>query len=226
MNVTIVTPIRDAIKHLPAYELMVSGISSKHRLDIILVEGDSVDGTYEVAKAMAKRSDKFAGVLKCDTGTPKYGSVVNPDRFKALATVFNFGLDAVDRGWSDYVLLLPVDMTWRCGPLVDKLVAHDVDVVSPFVFMDSVFYDIWAFSFKDVFFPPFRINAPQHWLTVHSNGLVPLTTAGGTMLFRSSVIEAGVRYSEVDVDRGFTRHARSLGFGVWGDPNTQVFHSK
>ena len=225
MNVTVITPVRDAIRHLRSYELRMLGASmGQHKLDVIFVEGDSVDGTYDAVSEMSRRSSLFS-VVKHDTLTAKYGSVVHPIRFEALASVFNRGIDEADLDWSDYVKLLPVDISWHVS-IIDRLVAHNVDVVSPFVFMDSLFYDTWAFSFDGTYFPPFRINEPQPWLRISENGLIPLTTAGGTMMFKSSVVNAGIRYSPVDVDRGFTTAARSSGFGVWGDPNLHVFHTR
>lgn len=217
-NVTIVTPMRNAERHIRDYVRRLNSLGHpREELRVILVEGDSADATRAMAEVYASLDTRVT-VVRCDTGGPHYHSIVHPERFRILATVFNAGLEAVDLDWSDWALLLPVDIEYK-PDMLTSLLAWDRDVISPFVFMNGVFYDIWAFSVQDHFFGPF----PEAQL---AGGEEPLemTTIGGTMLFRADVLRAGVRYGINEVDRDFSRDARAAGFRLWADPTTVVYH--
>ncbi len=79
-------------------------------------------------------------LVTCNTGKPRYGSVVDAERFKTLATVFNAGLDRVDVDWSDYVLFLPSDIQYE-PDLLTRLLAHNKSIIAPFVYLNDRFYD-------------------------------------------------------------------------------------
>jgi hypothetical protein len=191
----------------------------------IFVEGDSVDGTWKKLQKWYPLGSRFT-LIKCDTHTPHFGSVVNAQRFRTLATVFNAGLDAVDLEWSDYVLFLPADIHY--GPdLLQRLIAHDVDVVAPLVWSDGVFYDTWAVGKDGQYFHKFTpAEAKQMFGGSASSptGLVEMDTVGGVVLIKASVLRAGCRYTSTEVDRGLCQMAKSKGFRVWLDTQTHVYH--
>lgn len=220
MNVTIVTPCRDAERMIADYRLRVEALAhAPDKLRVVMVEGDSVDRTWPRLWEWAAQDDRVT-VVKRDTGKPRYGSVVHPERFEILATVFNAGLDAVDTEWSDYVLFLPVDI--RYGPdLLQRLIAHEVDMVSPFVWQGTIFYDIWAFRRAGAHFVNFdRAHAKRHMGTE----LMEMDSIGGTMLMRAEIVARGCRYGVADVDHGLCRQAADLGYRLWADPATEVEH--
>lgn len=220
MNVTIVTPCRDAERALPDYRLCVEAlVHPREALRVVVVEGDSVDRTWARLWEWAAQDSRVT-VVKCDTGRPRYGSVVHAERFATLAQVFNTGLDAVDTVWSDYVLFVPVDI--RFGPdLLQRLIAHGVDLVSPITWQGDIFYDTWALSVDGRFYGNFARSQAREFFP---DGLTRATTIGGTMLMRGEVIARGVRYRAEDVDRGLCAQATALGYGLWFDPTTEVEH--
>jgi UDP-2-acetamido-3-amino-2,3-dideoxy-glucuronate N-acetyltransferase len=219
-HVTIVTPMRDSQREMDRYVRQVQGLDwPAEALRIVVVEGDSVDQTWALLQAWSER-DRRVRVVKCDVHRPHYTSVVHPERFLILASVYNLGLAAVDLAWSDYVLMLPDDIEYR-PDLLRRLAGWERDCISPFVWMDGVFYDIWAFSIENRFFGPFSEPAvPQ------LGEPVEMTTIGGTMLIDAAVLRAGVRYGEREVDRDFSRDARAAGFRLWADPTTSVWHRR
>lgn len=217
-HVTIVTPLRDAAAVLFEY---TDRIDRQHYpmgdLHFVFVEGDSVDGTVDLLERLWG-DDPRATMVTCHTGSRKYASIVDPDRFRVLATVFNVGLAAVDLEWSEYVLVLPVDIQF--GPeLVADLVSREVDVVAPYVFKNGRFYDIWGWSSEGQFWVDFQESQMPT-----DGALRPMDTVGGTVLIDAKVLRAGVRYSLEDVDRGFSRAARAEGFDLWADPAVIVRH--
>lgn len=220
MNVTILTPIRDAAHLVDAYRERVESLTHPYAdLRVLLVEGDSADNTAARCWEWAAQDGRVT-VVTCNTGKPRYASIVNADRFALLAQVFNAGLDAVDLDWSTHVLMLPCDI--RYGPdLLARLLAHAVDVVSPFVWQGDIFYDTWAFGRGGHQFSNFtRAHAAQHLGTE----LFKMDTVGGTCLLRAAVLRAGCRYTPSAVDRGLCEQARAHGFGIWADPTTHVEH--
>jgi hypothetical protein len=180
------------------------------------VEGDSVDGTWP-ALADAQAQDPRISVVRFHTGKPKYGSIVNADRFATLATVFNCALGHVDLGWSDYVLFLPSDIVYT-PDLLTRLLSHDRDIIAPFSWTEhGRLYDTWGFT---------RDGKALGRIARGSVGDQPvqMDTVGGTVLIRAEVLRAGVRYTSEEVDRGFCRMATERGFTVWADPSTAVYH--
>lgn len=219
-NVTVVTPWRQRAGLVAQYQWQMSTLDyPPELLRFVFVENDSTDGTYEMLADWAADDERIT-LLKEDTGRRLYPSIVNAERFEIMAHVFNWGLEAVDYEWTDYVLFLPCDI--RFGPdLLARLLAHKSPVVSPFVFQNGVFYDIWAFSRNGHNFLPFAEGSTAH---LFGDALIEMETMGGVTLIDADVLRAGVRYSTEDVDRGFMTAARAAGFSVWADPTLHVYH--
>jgi hypothetical protein len=223
-NVTICSPFRDSIGNIDAYINRIADLDYPlNSRRYVWVEGDSQDGTWDELQMWADTDDRVM-LVKCDTGKPRYSSIVSPVRFAALAKVFNAALDAVDLEWSDYVLFLPSDIHYALD-LLNKLVAHDKDIVAPFVYDAPqgrpVFFDTWAFVKDGKNFTKFsRANA----LVAYGPVPIQMDTVGSTVLIRADVLRAGCRYTSEDVDRGLCECAKAKGFTIWADPSTSVYH--
>lgn len=222
-KVSIITPLRDASYLLDDFmrryrEFWRSGLE----LDLVFVEGDSQDDTWAKVGEIVLQH-RTVRAVKCDTGQPRYGSVVDANRFKVLATVFNRGIEAVDLARADYVLMLPVDIITQ-PDLIVRLAQHNLPLVSPLVFhvSDGNFYDTWAFRDRlGHGLGPFHIT--DTW-RIFPNGPTQMNTIGGVMLMKAEVLRAGARYTEAEVDRGLCQRAAELGFSCWADPTTKVYH--
>ena len=220
MNVTIVSPFRDSVKQIPAYILRAEQLDyPKENLEFVFVEGDSVDNTWSLLNEWADWAGNVE-LITCHTGAPQHGSVVNAERFRTLATVFNDGLSEVDLEWSDYVLFLPSDIQYD-PDLLTRLLAHGKDIIAPFVYKDGRFYDIWGFSRGGENFWPHDITQAQE---MFGSEPIQMDTVGCVVLMRCEVLRQGVRYADEDVDRGLCTAARALGFTMWADPATIVRH--
>lgn len=222
-NVTIVTPMRDSAAKISAYIGRVNALEHDPAgLQVIVVEGDSVDDTWQWLQTWAA-NDSRVTVLKRDTKQPRFGSVVSPLRFWILATTFNAGLEAVYLTWSTHVLFLPDDIEYEPDMLA-RLLARDKSVISPFVFIRErkQFYDTWAFQQEGgQAFDAFSLaDVPAKF----GDGLVRMDSVGGVMLSKAAVLRAGVRYGMETVDRGYCFAARARGFSVWADPAVTVWH--
>lgn len=224
-QVTIVSPFRDYGVQLPDYVQRVQNLLwPAEALRVVCVEGDSTDDTWARLQTWALQ-DRRVSLVKCDTGKPRYGSVIDPERFAALAQVFNAGLNAADLDWGDFVLVLPSDIAYA-PDLLQRLAAHSFDLVAPFVWLpDGRFYDTWAFGRRVDGVVRYYGNFPRGELgRLFGEGPVAMETVGGTLLIRADVLRAGCRYTADEVDRGLCRCAWAHGFKVWADPTTHVDH--
>lgn len=221
-NVTVVSPFRDSANMIPSYLDRIAALDwPADSLRCVFVEGDSVDNSWSLLTDAVTQHPGWR-LMRCDTGEPRYGSVVDLRRFQLLARVFNTGMDAVDQEWSDYTLFIPSDVLYQ-PDLIKRLVAWRKDVIAPFYWMrgGNVFYDTWGFT-----------DLGQHWgnfpraiLDRFDKTPIPITTVGGVILSRIDVLKAGVRYGRDNVDHGWCIEARRCGFSVWADPTTHVEHS-
>jgi hypothetical protein len=219
-NVTICSPLRDFGNNFPAYLARVQALEwPAAQLRFIAVEGDSADNTYYQLAAW-RDADPRVTLLKCDCHQPRFGSIVDPARFRVLATVFNKALDAVDLDWTDYVLFLPCDIRYT-PDLLSTLVACQKDVVAPFSWQEEHFYDVWGFTVD---------GRSIGWCSELEAFLrfghepVAFDTVGGTVLLSNAVVSAGCRYTVDAVDRGLCAMAKAAGFGVYGHPGVKVYH--
>lgn len=196
-----------------------------NKLRFICVEGDSADDTY--SKLLVWETyDKRVTVIKKDLNIQKHGSVINPERTRVLATVFNAGLDAVDLAWSDYVMFIPSDVVFL-PDLVSGLLSYDKDLIAPWFWTKNEhnvtrFYDTWAFCYQGQYFE----QAPQSWFINKFPGvsLLQMDTVGGVVMMKKEIVQAGCRYTEDEVDRGLCRMAREKGFEIWATFNPFILH--
>lgn len=221
-NVTIVSPMRDFADGLPAYRQRVAHLDHPvDNLRFVVVEGDSTDNTRAALLAWASYEWRL-DVVGCDTGQPRYGSIIDAARFRVLAQVFNAGLDAVDLAWSSHVLFLPCDVLFE-RDLLSRLLAHNVDLVAPFFWGPggAWFYDTWGFVCDGAHFH----NFPRAELPAYGEAPIAMDTVGGVILMRADILRAGARYTPEEVDQGLCKSAKALGYGVWADPTTHIEHS-
>ena len=221
-NVTITTPTRQASEYLNGYLAQLDGLDYPlEHLRIVIVEGDSQDDTYSILSDWAKDRPHIT-LVKHDTGRPKYPSAVMPARFAHLADVFNTCLEAVDYSWSDYVVFSPADVIWGAD-ILNRLLATGKAYVAPMYWMngENRFYDIWGYTHPNITFGPFG----REWYERVLRGqLTEMATVGGLVLIKADILRAGCRYAPANVDHGLCQQAQALGYTVWCDPTTDIWH--
>lgn len=182
------------------------------------VEGDSHDDTY--ARLCAWRDADPAVKLAQRHVEPVKDF---DERVRRWAELGNLAVEGALSGdcthvlWCESDLVLPHD-------LVAELVACDVDIVAPAIFLGGWFYDTWGFRGLDG--KRFTNEAPYHadW---HPHDLVELSSVGSAVLFRRAVFDAGVRFRGVYPDgllAGVCADARAMGFRVWMESRVAVLH--
>ncbi len=193
-------------------------ISPEIELVYSFVEGDSKDDTH-ARLAEWGREDPRLRLQKIDVEPVTDFS----DRVAKWAMLANAAIEGLAGIRHDYVLWCESDL---CLPpdLLSQLVADQVDVVAPGIFLGGYFYDTWGFRGLDG--RKFENVAPYH-PAYQPFALTELASVGSTVLFRREVFDSGVRFRGVHEDGllvGVCNDARARGFRVFLDSRVTIVH--
>jgi Anp1 protein len=246
-TVLILTPVRNASRHLQTWLRGLFSLTHPHRLiSIGILESDSDDGTYE---QFAQRLDELrqsfrrAAVWKHDfgfripPGMPRWDPRIQLPRRSVLAKSRN---QLLFRALNDeeWVLWLDVDVIDYPPDVIARLLAAGKDIVHPNCVLDygGASYDTNAW----------RDHGSRHMHDLRGEGeLVPLDSVGGTMLlvragvhrdglvfppFPYGLANARVRETnhwrgEIETE-GFGIMAADLGVQCWGMPRLEIRHAR
>ena len=186
---------------------------------VYLVEGDSKDNTLAQLDSIANASankERFR-VVKHDTGRPKYGSVVNLDRFLALGETANAALERIVRdSWADGVLVIDSDLLYPPN-IIERLLSTKKDIVAPKIMAGKAFYDIWGFRRLD----GNHFSSNRNDIT--ESKPFEIYSAGGVVMFPLEAIKQGARYTDEAIV-SLCRECAKLGYSIWCDPSISVYH--
>ena len=249
-TVLVLTPLRDAVRHLPGYLAALGRLSyPKRRLSLGFLEGDSRDRTYQwMARRLPslRRRYRRVGLWKRDfgrrlpPGVPRWAPFIQIPRRAAIARSRNHllmhALD--DESW---VLWVDVDVVDYPQDVIERLLAIGRDIVHPH-------------CVKEPGGPTYDRNAWREQGRVHLDDLrggpdqVRLDTVGGTMLLvRADAHRDGLVFppflyggrsrlardpnpwvrdavGEIDTE-GFGLMAADLGYQCWGLPHLEIRHA-
>lgn len=220
-SVAICSIVRDGMAYLAAYRRQLESLDLSGGLNwqLYILEGDSHDGTQAFLQLWAQEDPRIT-VAQEHAGD----AAERQDRAARWARVANACLDMVPAaGRHTHVLWLEADL---CFPaeLLRRLLAHEVDVVAPVVFLGGLFYDTWGF--RDIAGRAWQNEPPFH-RSYRAMELIEMGSVGSCVLFRRAVLDAGVRMKgryEDGLLVGMCRDARALGFRVWADTGTAILH--
>lgn len=143
--------MRDSTPYLDRYFAQIEGASKPFKqVFIVIVEGDSTDGTKEYLAVKSKDlpSNTRLNVITYDLGGQKFGSIANPTRWAKLEACWNRAIESVQP--SDYVVCVESDLIWGWGALRECLNhLKEYDVVFPMLYGQDHFYDTNGFRLPD-----------------------------------------------------------------------------
>lgn len=246
-RVLILTPAKDAARHLGTYLRGVYGLTYPRRLlSLAVLEGDSSDGTYEL---FARQMPELRGALRraelykkdfgyrLPPGLPRYAHHLQVRRRSVLAKSRNHLLfRALDD--EDWVLWLDVDVVEYPADIVERLLAAGKEIVQP-----NCVYEYGGTSFD---LNAWRDRGRLHLHDLRAEGdLVPLDSVGGTMLLvRADVHRDGLVFPcfpyglanpKVRTDNYWVGELETEGLGImasdlgvqcWGMPNLEIRHDR
>jgi hypothetical protein len=246
-RVLILTPAKDAARHLGTYLRGVYGLTYPRRLlSLAVLEGDSADGTYEL---FAQHMPELRGALRraelykkdfgyrLPPGLPRYAHHLQVRRRSVLAKSRNHLLfRALDD--EDWVLWLDADVVEYPADIVERLLATGKEIVQP-----NCVYEYGGTSFD---LNAWRDQGRLHLHDLRAEGdLVPLDSVGGTMLLvRADVHRDGLVFPcfpyglanpKVRTNNYWTGELETEGLGImasdlgvqcWGMPNLEIRHDR
>lgn len=220
-EVAICSLVRDGMEYLPSYRRQLESLrlDAGDRWRLYVLEGDSVDGSHEFLTRWAGEDSRVT-VAREHVGD----ATEREDRAVRWARAANACLDLVPPdGGHTHVLWLEADL---CFPpeLVRRLLARDVDVIAPMIWLGGLFYDTWGF--RDIEGRRWKNHPPYH-PSYRPMSLIEMGSVGSCVLFRREVLDAGIRMRGTYEDGllvGMCRDARAAGFRVFADTSTAILH--
>ena len=228
MGVIVSSIFRDSASYIDRYVRQVSDLRDQlggEPFQLVLAEGDSVDGTYELLVRALADAKLAATVLRVDHGGPKYGSVDREDRWRQIALVCNAVMErasmmATLKTRFMYVesdLVWPVDVP--LGLFAD--LERGYPAVSPMSFHSSgLFYDTWGYRKDGVRFTP---RTPIHPGLIANLQMTEIDSSGSCFVLRGDLVKT-TRFSPVDCILEVGRTIRAAGGSLWLDQRLEVIH--
>ncbi len=249
-RVLILTPVKQAVQHLPTYFAALERLSyPRGRLSLGLLDSDSTDDTFDALVVRRPELDarfrRFT-LLKRDFGfrmpphVPRWAPQFQLARRTVLAKSRNHLLIGALAD-EDWVLWLDVDVVDYPPDVLERLLATGKDIVMPHCVVRPGG-------------STFDLNAWSHHGRLHLEDLrggpelVPLDAVGGTMLLvRADAHRDGLSFppflygrasplardptpmtgdgiGEVETE-GLGLMARDMGYECWGMPNLEIVHA-
>lgn len=146
-RVLLLTPLKDAASHLSHHFTLLENLTYPHHLiDLGFIIGDSTDDTRAVldaeienlsARAISQTFNsctivqKDLGDIRSQDVASRHGFQAQVKRRQKLAIVRNALLKETLRGEHDWVYWRDVDVAESPAGILEDLIAHDKDVVTP-----------------------------------------------------------------------------------------------
>jgi peptide chain release factor subunit 1 len=247
-SVLILTPVKNADPYLDGYFERLAELSFPHEhLSLGMLESDSSDGTWErLQELAAAHAGDFRElrIFKHDFGfhlpphLPRWEPSLQLARRNVLARSRNQLLFRA-LGAHDWVLWLDVDVVAYPHDLVERLLAHDLDILHPDCVRtsggESFDHNAWAEGGAKLMHDLRGAGRP-----------VRIDSVGGTVLLvradlhRDGLVFPPFRYGlespyirrehpvwgrgEIETE-GFAAMARDMGLQCWGLPDLEVVHA-
>ncbi|HYD70561.1 glycosyltransferase [Azospirillum sp.] len=250
-SVLVLTPVKNARRHLPAFLAMLERLDHpRDRLSLGFLEGDSDDGSHAFLEAELPRLRglfRRVVLMKHDLGVrldgPRWAPAVQRPRRAAIAKARNRLLNAAlaDEEW---VLWVDADVLDAPPDALRRLLAVGGDIVVPHCVLEpgGPTFDLNSFRITDpdgearhmvdgLVQPPRGVGR-RYLDNLRGQGPVPLDSVGGTMLLvradlhREGLIFPPFPYRGYIETEGLAMMARDMGITCWGLPDLEIVHAR
>ncbi|HYH23441.1 MAG TPA: glycosyltransferase [Azospirillum sp.] len=250
-RVLVLTPVKDAVAHLPRYLDLLGRLDhDPSRLSLGFLEGDSRDGTHDWLAARLpelQRRYRRVTLLRHDHGFrpdgPRWAPAIQRRRREVLARARNRLLSGA-LGDEDWVLWLDADLVDYPPDLLARLLTAGRDIVVPHcVLPDGRTFDLNSFRLDgtevgeedpchlvDGILQPPRGVGRRYLDAFAGEEIVPLDGVGGTaLLIRADLHREGLCFPPYShrgyiETEGLAMMARDMGVTAWGLPDLRIVH--
>lgn len=246
-NVLILTPMKNAKKHLERYVELIEALDwpSAH-LSIGILESDSDDGTFDSLNTIKDRLDARAQSVtlikrdfdfKLPVGLPRWAPALQVARRTILARSRNHLLFGALKQ-EDWVLWIDVDVVDYPTDIIHRLLSTDCDIIQPHcvlepggpTFDQNGWIDHGKFTLHDKRGAdcPVRMDSVGGCMLliradIHRDGLVfPAYKYG---LENAAIRDPHPLWGKGEIEtEGLAIMARDMGYQCWGLPDIEIIH--
>lgn len=238
---------RDAEQWLPRYLEQLDNLDyPKSLLSYAVIEGGSVDDTRGIILDWLKdKKNVYYRQIDMPEDIPKRQRMfLSTNHYRAFVKTSMKGVDPVD-----YVFHCDCDVSYIPPETLKTLIALDVDIVSPYIYIDPEddirnplrkkkrFRDVWGFRFLYGPHPglQFNSNIPVYYKRNMERNpsiradlekrLIPMQTVGANPILVKREVYEKVWYEGIMATPGWCNKAREAGFKVWSYPDLGCYHS-
>lgn len=230
MNITLCSAFRLSCDYLQRYFTQIDSFDHAlheqgHRLSFVWGEGDSTDDTKATLLAACYRFR--AVVVDCAHGGPKFGSVINAQRFRQLAHVGKRIFAAIPED-ADVVVYVESDLIWESATvlaLIERVASGEYAVVAPMVYLrrdgwpaDS-FYDGFCFRAEDRHFAHYRPYHPVY----RTDQSFQVDSVGSCVVMRGKIARS-LTFDEQTIFPDLCGQIRASGNAIYVDPTVACYH--
>jgi hypothetical protein len=220
----LVSVFRDSLGYLQRYADQVAALREHIPVQVVSVEGDSIDASYTTLKAHAAQMGSWT-VLKAEHGGPKFPSIDSPQRWRQMAAVCNLAMTAASRlAGDDPVIYVESDLVWAPETMLRLL--KDLTVypaVAPMSLDASRpywrFYDTFGYRKRGIEFAD--TNPPFPGFSTDS--MHQIDSCGSCWAMRAEVARA-YTFSPTDCIVGGGKSIYDAGYSLWLNPTVSVRH--
>ena len=219
-EVAICSLVRNGIDYLHSFRRQLESLNDDiFRWHLYLIEGDSLDASWEFIKEWAEE-DRRITIRQFHVGKATERESIA----ERWANVGNKCIEMIPANSTHtHVMWLEADL---CFPpeLIRRLLNHNVDIVSPIIFLGGLFYDTWGFRGMDG--KKWTNHAPYHPEFLPMT-LLPMHSVGSCVLFARKVMDVGIRFKGTHEDGllvGICNDARRIGMAIYADTSTAILH--
>ena len=229
MKVCLCSAFRDSTPYLNRYLTQVAGLDRLladrgMAFRCVWGEGDSTDETY-MALTHSRTIYRYT-LVDCTHGGPKFGSVVDAQRFRQLAHVGR-GIFAGIPADADVVVWVESDLVWEPATLlalIERVSSGRYPVMAPMVYLrregwgECDWYDTWA-TRKDG--KHFSHKPPYHNCYMPDRPFM-VDSTGSCVAFRGDIARRLI--IDERLFPGACEQIYKMGHSVWIDPALSVIH--
>ena len=230
MELILASMFRNAATYLDRYFAQAEAFRAIFpTLRLLLVEGDSTDGTRAELMARIDAWPASAEIVFRDHGGPAFGSVDSAQRWRQISYACNGVWDNIPPD-AAAVIYVEGDLYWTpdvmCTLLADaaRFSTYPGASISPMCFHrgTSIFYDIWGYRRNGHMFSQFPPYIPEYEPPAD---LIRIDSCGSCWVMPGGLARL-VRYDETALDGplSFARSIWAAGGSMWLNPTVRVEH--